>query len=149
MQLKALLVGTVAALATAGTLTACGSTNSASSTPPATSPTATSTTQTAMTRTGTFSGLNGKNVAGTATVDGSTVTLANYSSDQGPDLHIYLTNGTSEAAVAGGVELSKVAYNQASQTFTLPSGVHASMYTDIVIHCDKAKAVFGAAALHQ
>ncbi len=27
------------------------------------------------------------------------------------------------------------------------NGVDASMYKDVVIHCDKAKAVFGAAAL--
>ncbi|MGN6723191.1 MAG: DM13 domain-containing protein [Marmoricola sp.] len=150
MQMKALLVGTVAAFAAAGTLTACGSSSTSPSTAPATasSPASTTTGTTAMaTRTGTFSGLNGKKVAGHVTVHGSTLTLTGYSSDQGPDLHVYLANGTSESAVSAGVQISKVASDQMSQTFTLPSGVNAAMYSHVVIHCDKAKAVFGAATL--
>ena len=145
MQLKAMLIGTVAAVAVTGTLAACGSSNntSASSTPTV----AASTSNSTASRMGTFQGLNGKNVAGTATLSGSTLTLSGYSSDQGPDLHIYLTNGTTESDVSEGVEISSVAYNQMSQTFTLPNGTNASMYKDVVIHCDKAKAVFGAAAL--
>ena len=148
MQMKALLVGTVAALAAAGTLTACGSNSSPSSTAPSTAPSQTTGTgSNAASRTGTFSGRNGKNVAGTATISGSTLTLTGYSSDQGPDLHVYLANGTTESDFASGVEISKVAYNQASQTFTLPSGTNGSSYSYVVIHCDKAKAVFGAASL--
>ncbi len=102
---------------------------------------------TAMASHGTFGGLNGKNVAGTAEISGSTVTLAGFSSDEGPDLHIYLTEGTTEADVAAGSELGPVAYDKASQTFMVPGGVDASMFTDVVVHCDKAKAVFGAAEL--
>lgn len=148
MQMKALLVGTVAALAAAGTLTACGTNSGTSSTTNTSTSTAAPSGSSAMaTRTGTFSGLNGKKVAGTVTIHGSTLTLTGYSSDQGPDLHVYLTNGTTETAVSAGVQISKVASDQMSQTFTLPSGVHAAMYTHVVIHCDKAKAVFGAATL--
>ena len=146
MQMKALLVGTVAAIATAGTLTACGSSGSPASSPA--TPTASSAAPASTgSRTGTFSGLNGKHVAGTATISGSTLTLTGYSSDQGPDLHVYLTHGTTESDVSSGIEISKVASNQMSQTFSLPSGADASMFTYVVIHCDKAKAVFGAAAL--
>lgn len=97
--------------------------------------------------TGTFTGLNGKMVAGTVSVDGSMVKLTGYSSDEGPDLHLYLANGTTEQAVRSGVQISPVAYDKATQTFTLPSGVDAAMYTDLVVHCDKALAVFGAAKL--
>ncbi len=96
--------------------------------------------------TGTFAGLNGKKVSGTVTVSDMSVTLSGYSSDQGPDLHIYLTKGTDEASVSQGAELAPVSYNTASQTFNL-NGVNASGYTYVVIHCDKAKAVFGAAPL--
>lgn len=97
-------------------------------------------------RTGDFEGLNEKNVSGSVEVSDMAVTLTGFSSDEGPDLHIYLTNGTDEAAVAAGVELGAVAFDQASQTFSL-DGMDAAMYSDVVIHCDKAKAVFGAAAL--
>lgn len=99
-----------------------------------------------MSKTGTFMGLNGKNVKGTVTVTGSELTLAGFSSDEGPDLHVYLTNGTDEAAVAAGKQIDPVAFDKDSQSFML-NGVDTSMYTDVVIHCDKAKAVFGAAPL--
>lgn len=100
----------------------------------------------ASTRTGTFGGLNDKHVAGTATVTNGQIVLNGFSSDAGPDLHIYLTNGTDESAVAAGKEIGSVAFDKASQTFST-NGVNASSYTTVVIHCDKAKAVFGAATL--
>lgn len=95
---------------------------------------------------GEFKGLNDKKVAGTVTVADGKIVLSGYSSDEGPDLHIYLTNGTDEAAVSAGKQIAAVAYDKASQTFTI-DGIDASKYTDVVIHCDKVKAVFGAAAL--
>ncbi|BBX64276.1 hypothetical protein MSAS_34500 [Mycobacterium saskatchewanense] len=97
-------------------------------------------------RTGTFGGLNDKHVAGTASVTPTQIVLSGFSSDAGPDLHIYLTNGTDENAVAAGKSLGGVAFDKASQTFST-DGVDPSKYTTVVIHCDKAKAVFGAATL--
>jgi len=97
-------------------------------------------------RTGTFEGLNDKHVAGTVTVADGQITLSGFSSDQGPDLHIYLTNGTDENAVTAGKELGTIAFDKASQTFSA-GGVDVSKYNTVVIHCDKAKAVFGAATL--
>jgi hypothetical protein len=99
-----------------------------------------------MAQQGAFAGLNDKSVEGTVTVEGDTLTLEGFSSDEGPDLHLYLANGTDEAAVTAGAELGEVAWDEASQTFTL-DGVDASEYTDVVVHCVKAKAVFGAATL--
>lgn len=98
------------------------------------------------TRTGTFQGLNEKHVGGTVTVSDGQVTLSGFSSDEGPDLHIYLASGSDEAAVAAGKELGSVAFDKASQTFSAGAG-DVSTYTTVVIHCDKAKAVFGAATL--
>ena len=97
-------------------------------------------------REGTFSGLNGKKVAGTVTVADGKVELSGFSSDEGPDLHLYLTKGSDAAAVAAGTSLGKVAYDDASQTFEL-DGVNVADYDTVVVHCDKAKAVFGAAEL--
>jgi len=101
---------------------------------------------TTSTRTGTFEGLNDKHVAGTAAVSDAQIVLSGFSSDAGPDLHIYLANGSDENAVAAGKEIGSIAFDKPSQTFST-SGVDASKYTTVVIHCDKAKAVFGAATL--
>ncbi|NRG42157.1 DM13 domain-containing protein [Rathayibacter sp. VKM Ac-2835] len=95
-------------------------------------------------RSGAFEGLNGKKVAGTATVSGATVDLSGFSSDEGPDLHLYLTNGTDEKAVSAGVELGAVSYDTKTQSFDVAD---AADYSYVVVHCDKAKAVFGAAKL--
>jgi ABC-type oligopeptide transport system substrate-binding subunit len=97
-------------------------------------------------RTGTFAGLNDKSVAGTVTVSADEIALAGFSSDEGPDLHVYLTNGTDEAAVSAGKLVDAVSFDTAAQSFTLKD-VDVSMYSHVVIHCDKAKAVFGAADL--
>ena len=95
---------------------------------------------------GTFEGLNGKSVQGKVTIEHGTLKLTGFSSDEGPDLHLYLTNGTDEAAVGKGTELGKVAFDTATQSFDL-QGADISEFTDVVVHCDKAKAVFGAAML--
>lgn len=94
--------------------------------------------------TGHFHGLNGKSVKGTVTVADGKVTLSGFSSDEGPDLHLYLARGTDEAAVAAGTELGAVAFGEASQSFSLSGGAD---FTEVLVHCDKAKAVFGAAEL--
>lgn len=97
-------------------------------------------------RGGSFEGLNDKHVSGTAKVAGGQAVLSGFSSDEGPDLHVYSTNGTDESSVAAGKELGKVVFNQAAQTFSTGT-VDASTFNTVVIHCDKAKAVFGATAL--
>ncbi len=97
-------------------------------------------------REGTFAGLNGKKVAGSVTIADGKVELSGFSSDEGPDLHLYLAKGDDAAAVAAGIQLGKVAYDEASQTFEL-EGVDANDYDTVVVHCVKANAVFGAAEL--
>jgi hypothetical protein len=131
-----------AALALAAGLTACsaGADAGTSSSP------SSSSSSSSDSRTGMFAGLNGKKVSGTVSISGSTLTLSGFSSDEGPDLHVYLTSGTDEAAVGAGKEIKAVAFDKADQTFSL-NGIDSSSYTDVVIHCDKAKAVFGAATL--
>ena len=101
---------------------------------------------TAEARTGDFAGLNDKTVDGSVEVSATEVVLSDFVSDEGPDLHVYLTNGSEAADVAAGVEIDVVAFDKASQTFTL-DGVDVAGYDTVVINCDKAKAVFGAAPL--
>ena len=151
MRRTAFVGGALIALAL--TLTACGapSGNDAGSSSAPTSSSQSESGSQAMSestasRTGSFEGLNDKKVSGSVTVDGSEIVLSGFSSDEGPDLHVYLTNGTDEAAVSAGKQIDAVSFDTASQTFTL-EGVDAASYSTVVIHCDKAKAVFGAAAL--
>ena len=96
--------------------------------------------------TGTFEGAGEHSVAGTVTVSGTEIVLEGYSSDEGPDLNIYLTNGNDEDAVAGGMQIDAVAYDEASQTFTFDA-MDVSGYDTVVIYCDKVKAIFGSALL--
>ncbi|RLP75662.1 hypothetical protein D9V32_09330 [Mycetocola tolaasinivorans] len=144
MRIKTLVTTAAAALALTAGLSACSSPSSESSAP-AVSHSAEATAP-AVSLSGTFGGLNDKKVAGTAKIDGDTLTLSGFSSDEGPDLHLYLTNGTDEAAVTAGTTLGAVKFDAASQTFKL-DGIKAGDFTYVVVHCDKALAVFGAAPL--
>ncbi|WP_292786295.1 MULTISPECIES: DM13 domain-containing protein [unclassified Microbacterium] len=145
------LLATTAALGLALTLAACSPQDAADTSAPSSSAsqsTAESDATTADTtaKSGEFAGLNGKKVAGMVSVSDTEVMLSEFSSDEGPDLHVYLTDGTDEAAIASGMLVDAVSYDTATQTFTL-DGVDAEDYSHVVIYCDKAKAVFGAAEL--
>jgi hypothetical protein len=142
MRTKTLLASGAISIALAAALAGCSSPSSA---PTASSKNAAATSSVKLT--GTFAGLNGKKAAGNVTITGNTIKLTGFSSDQGPDLHLYLANGTSESETTAGVEIAAVAWNKSSQTFTIPSTIDASKYKDLVEHCDKALAVFGAAPL--
>lgn len=152
--MRKLALAATAALTLALTLTACtppdagsgaGSPTSSSSSQSPQKPDDGATGATAE-RAGTFAGLNDKSVVGTVTVSADEIALAGFSSDEGPDLHVYLTNGTDEAAVSAGTLVDAVSFDTAAQSFTLKD-VDVSKYSHVVIHCDKAKAVFGAADL--
>jgi len=140
MRIRTLAATAAIALA-AASLAACSSSTPA----PAADTTTNAPTKAAVSLSGTFAGLNGKSVEGTVMVTDSTITFADFSSDEGPDLHVYLTNGTDESDVAAGMEIAAIG-TDAAQTFTI-SGVDVTKYTDVVIHCDKAQAVFGAAPI--
>lgn len=133
-----------AALALALSLSACSSPGADSGTKP--EPSMSQSASMGMERTGDFAGLNDKTVTGSVSVSDGMLVLSDFSSDEGPDLHVYLTKGTDEAAVSAGVMVDAVSFDTASQTFTLKDADIAD-YTYVVIHCDKAKAVFGAAKL--
>jgi ABC-type oligopeptide transport system substrate-binding subunit len=141
-----------ALLSSAVALTACG-TSTQGAGPSSQSPAMTSQAMTTAmaqgssnARMGTFSGLNDKHVGGAVKVAGGQVALSDFSTDPGPDLHIYLTNGTDENSVTAGKALGKIALDMPAQTFSV-ADLDVSQYNTLVIHCDKAKAVFGAAAL--
>src|SRR5690349_7765457 len=111
MRTKALIGVAVVTLALG--LTACS--NPANTTPKSESASSsaqeTTTPEMMTARTGSFEGLNEQSVEGVATIEDHILTLSGFSSSEGPDLHVYLTNGTDEAAVTAGVSLGAVAFD--------------------------------------
>ena len=79
------------------------------------------------------SGGNDKHVSGTVNVAAGQLVLSGLSSDAGSDLHVYLTTGANETAVSAGRELGTVAFDEASQTFSI-GAADASTYNTVVIH---------------
>lgn len=147
--MRKIALAATAALTLALALSACSSPAATEDTTPSSSASQSADSGAAMTmteKTGAFMGLNEETVSGTVTVTDDEITLSGFSSDEGPDLHVYLTDGTDEAAVSAGMLVDAVSFDTATQTFTL-DGVDTSKYSYVVIHCDKAKAVFGAAEL--
>lgn len=144
MRFNVLTVGTV--LAATAAVGACSAQTHNAPTTAAMSSSPAPSAMAAAARTGTFQGQGEKHVAGMVRVTGRQLELSDFSSDAGPDLHLYLANGTDENAVAAGKELGRLAFDQATQSFSL-SGVDASQYHTVVINCDKAKSVFGSATL--
>ncbi|MBH0131137.1 DM13 domain-containing protein [Salinibacterium sp. NK8237] len=121
-------------------------TSSSESTAPESSETETDTEMMHEELTGTFEGTSEHAVEGTVTVSDTEIVLSGYSSDEGPDLNIYLTNGNDEDAVAAGMQIDSVVFDEASQTFTFDA-MDISGYDTVVIYCDKVKAIFGSAPL--
>ncbi len=142
---KTALTG-AAILALSLMLSACSAGGTDTTTTEPAAPEASQSATEAVTRAGDFEGSGDKSVAGSVAVSDSEIVLSGYSSDEGPDLHVYLTNGTEEADVASGMQIETVAFDEASQTFTL-DGVNVADYDTVVIYCDKVKAVFGSASL--
>ena len=91
---------------------------------------------------------------GTATVAGNKISLTNFATGAGPQLHVYLVPGkvTSNAAAKKLVaakkftDLGALKSIKGNQSYTLPGGAKAKGGS-IVIWCDKFDVVFGAAAL--
>ncbi|MBW8871529.1 MAG: DM13 domain-containing protein [Leifsonia sp.] len=127
-------------------LTACSAPSTADTSSPSAATSSSAPTTKTDDRTGTFAGLNGKKVAGTVSFQDGNLVLSGFSSDEGPDLHVYLANGTDEATVTAGKEIKGVSFDTASQKISL-GGVDTAGFAYVVVHCDKAKAVFGAAPL--
>ncbi|WP_147915387.1 DM13 domain-containing protein [Ruania zhangjianzhongii] len=85
-------------------------------------------------------------VTGSVEISETEIVLSDFSSGEAPDLRLYLTQGTDEAAVSEGVEIDAVAFDEESQTFDL-DGVDVTAYDTVLIYSDEEGAVFGAAAL--
>ncbi|OBZ19447.1 hypothetical protein A8L34_08080 [Bacillus sp. FJAT-27264] len=94
-----------------------------------------------VTKTGMLSGSNKQISEGNVEIKDGKVMLTNFKTSKGPDLHIYLTKGKD---VQTGKSLGKIDLEKSEQTFDL-AGANLSDYDSVVIYCDKAHVIFGAA----
>jgi len=95
--------------------------------------------------------------AGTATIyqmgDGTRVLrLANFSTSNGPDVHVYMVaadDATDTATVekAGFIDLGVIKGNIGDQNYTLGSDLDLAKYRAVSIWCKRFSVNFGAAAL--
>lgn len=104
---------------------------------------------------GTFRGIDHE-TSGTATLDKATdghyyVRFENFSTQNGPDLYVYLSpaDATSEgkAFAEGSIDLGKLKGNIGNQNYQVPDGTDLSKYRSVVIWCRRFSTAFGAAPL--
>lgn len=139
---KSKLFGTLLAVGAAGILlAACGSNSAQSSSSSKSSEATSSMTKTINTAsfTGSFQGDNKMKVAGHVSIKGDKLTLTDFSTSAGPDLHVYLAKGTDPKS---GVDLAPISLTKKTQTFSL-KGTNVKKYSDVLIFCNKAHALFG------
>ena len=96
----------------------------------------------ALAASGSFVGVEGESVRGTATVSSKSVKLSsNFRSSSGPDLYVYLGNKRPSKIVARLRKLS------GSQIYALPKGIDLSKYSAVFIHCKRYNHTYGRARL--
>ncbi len=99
------------------------------------------------TRMGSFTGLSGTPVSGTARLEiqsDQTLKLkfdSDFSATAGPSLYVYLSN---TAAIGGtSLEIAPLQSNSGAQTYNLPSSVSLQSYNYVIIHCKPFNHTFG------
>jgi hypothetical protein len=110
--------------------------------------------------TGTLSG-SVHQTTGRATIyqaaDGKrTLRLTDFSTSNGPDVHVLLVRSDDSALtqeiVKGNldsIELGSLKGNQGDQNYDLPANVQLPQYQAVVIYCERFHAIFGVAKLEQ
>ena len=86
---------------------------------------------------GSFRSHKNYKVSGSASVKGNKVTLRGFRTTPGPDLWIYVGNGSASKRVA------RLRANSGTQTYTLPAGNWSTVH----IHCKRFSSTFGTASI--
>jgi hypothetical protein len=97
--------------------------------------------------------------AGRATIykspsGGEYLRLTDFSTSNGPDVHVVLARGDDEhlrqdtvAGTLDSVELGSLKGNEGDQNYDLPVSADLAKYNAVVIYCERFHAVFGTARL--
>jgi hypothetical protein len=86
---------------------------------------------------GSFTSFKNYKVSGKATVKGTKLTLSGFNTTDGPDLYVYVGNGSPSKRIG------KLKANSGNQSYTVPAGNFSSVF----IHCKRFNSTFGQARL--
>lgn len=103
-----------------------------------------------LTRMGSFQGLNGYSVKGTATlvsIDGESTLMfdSEFQSSNGPGLYVYLSPNANNAS--GGVKLEKLQATSGTQSYVIPASVNPADFDHVLVYCQPFGVPFGTATL--
>jgi hypothetical protein len=81
--------------------------------------------------------------------------LTNFSTSNGPDVHVVLASSTDPALTAkvpganlkSPLELGTLKGNEGDQNYTIPAGADLAKQNEVVIYCQRFHAVFGSGLL--
>lgn len=81
--------------------------------------------------------------------------LTNFMTSNGPDVHVVLTASTDPAltvktpgaALHSPIELGPLKGNQGDQNYAIPAGTDLAKEDEVVIYCERFRAVFGVGTL--
>ncbi len=97
---------------------------------------------------GTFIGQGGKDVSGKAEIylqgNEYALKLADFNSDNGPDLKVYLSK---EISPADFISLGDLKSTNGNQVYNIPGTPDFSLYRYVLIHCEKYNHRYGSAEL--
>ena len=103
-----------------------------------------------LSRSGTFQGLNGYSVEGTATLERSADEAAiafgsDFNSQNGPGLYVYLSPNANN--VNGGVNLGKLKATSGAQSYPIPANFDPEDFDHVLVYCQPFGVPFGTAKL--
>ena len=101
-----------------------------------------------LSRSGTFRGLNGYSVEGTATLERSAdesmlVFGSDFRSQSGPGLFVYISPNATN--VTGGVSLGELKTQSGTQSYPIPANVDPDEFDHVLIYCQPFRVPFGTA----
>jgi len=89
--------------------------------------------------TGKFTSEKDHSVKGDIKVEDGNLVLSNFSTDEGPDLYVYLGKGKN---IDDAKQIEKIDLSSEKQSFELKD-VDAEKYNTVLIYCNKAHELFG------
>jgi len=73
--------------------------------------------------------------------------LSDFSTSNGPDVHVLLSKTSDPRDIAGSVDLGSIKGNQGDQNYTLPAGTDPNQFNSVTVWCKRFDVSFGGAAL--
>ena len=73
--------------------------------------------------------------------------LSQFSTSNGPDVHILLSKTSDPKDIAGSLDLGSIKGNQGDQNYTLPAGTDPTAFNAVTVWCKRFNVSFGGATL--